>query len=299
MQKLSGSLVGAAFGSPGVTSPSPGGGGLESPSLFVAGEAQPNAPAAYELKFLLTEDQAQAATDRIRERLALDSHADPALGGAYRTTSLYTDTPQFDVFYRNGDYATSKYRVRRYGGGGSVFLERKDKDGNRVRKCRATVPADDLPILARAKSPTDWVGGWFRKQVADRELAPVCRISYERVAFMGATDGGAVRVTFDRNIRGESAVGWELRPVGTVPELLPGFVVCEFKFRVALPAMLKEIVESLALAPTTVSKYRRFVRAAGLAGEPDPGEPGASATGEGEPGASATGCSKSGSAGNG
>jgi hypothetical protein len=287
MQKLSGSPVGAAFGSPGVTSPSRGGAELESPSLFVEGVPQADAPAAYELKFLLPEEKAQAVTDRIRSRLALDPHADPALGGAYRTTSLYTDTPRFDVFHRRGDYAASKYRVRRYGVAGPVFLERKDKDGNRVRKCRATVPTNDLAILARTKAPAGWVGDWFREQVAERELAPVCRISYERVAFMGATDAGAVRVTFDRNIRGESTDGWNLFPVGDVPELLPGFVVCEFKFRVALPVMLKEIVETLALTPTTVSKYRRFLRATGLAGEPeaDSCEPGVSATGDSNGGA--------------
>jgi hypothetical protein len=275
MQKLSGSLVGAACGSPGITPPPMGGGGLESPSLFVTGEAQANAPAAYELKFLLTQEQATAVTDRIRARLALDPHADPALGGAYRTTSLYTDTPRFDVFHRRGEYAASKYRVRRYGSAGPVFLERKDKDGNRVRKCRATVSAGDVARLAMRNGSPEWVGGWFRDQVGERELAPVCRIAYERVAFMGATDAGAVRVTFDRNIRGEPTAGWELRPVGAVSELLPGFVVCEFKFRVALPAMLKEVVEALALVPTTVSKYRRFVRTTGLAGEP-----GASATGD-------------------
>jgi hypothetical protein len=263
-------------------------GELESPSLFVAAQGGAAAPAAYELKFLLTEDQAAAAADRVRARLAPDPHAEAALGGAYRTTSVYTDTPRFDVLRRTGDYATSKCRVRRYGAAGPVFLERKDKDGNRVRKCRATVPADDLAILSRRHAPDGWVGEWFHRQLAERELAPVCRITYERVAFMGAAEGGTVRVTFDRNIRGEAAGGWELRTVADTPELLPGFVVCEFKFRVALPLMLKEVVEALALTPTTVSKYRRFCRATGLGGADC-----------GEPGASATGCSANGGAGNG
>jgi hypothetical protein len=268
MQKLSRSLSGVAFGSGGDASCSRTAGGLESPSLFVTGEGEPGAPAAYELKFLLTEDQAAAATDRVRTRLSPDPHADPALGGAYRTTSIYTDTPRFDVLRRNGDYATSKCRVRRYGANGPVFLERKDKDGNRVRKCRATVPADDLAILSRRHAPADWVGGWFHQQLASRELSPVCRISYERVAFMGATEGGTVRVTFDRNICGEPVDGWSFRTVADQPELLPGFVVCEFKFRVTLPLLLKEVIAELALTPTTVSKYRRFCRAAGLGGEP-------------------------------
>src|SRR5262245_20987903 len=155
MQKLSRSLSGVTFDSGGDASSSRTAGGLESPSLFVAGtgEGEPGTPAAYELKFLLTEDQAAAATDRVRARLSPDPHADPSLGGAYRTTSIYTDTPRLDVLRRTGDYATSKCRVRRYGASGPVFLERKDKDGNRVRKCRATVPADDLAILSRKHAP--------------------------------------------------------------------------------------------------------------------------------------------------
>jgi hypothetical protein len=155
---------------------------------------------------------------------------------------------------------------------GPVFLERKDKDGNRVRKCRATVAAHELATLAHPKPAANWVGGWFHHQVAERELVPVCRIAYERIAFMGMTVGGAVRVTFDRNIRGERADSWELANVGAVPELLPGQVVCEFKFRVALPALLKDVVEAFALTPATVSKYRRFARAARLIGK-ETGEP--------------------------
>ena len=96
---------------------------------------------------------------------------------------------------------------------------------------------------------------------------PACRAPERSICRKtGAIEGGTVRVTFDRNIRGELTDGWAFRTVGDQPELLPGFVVCEFKFRVALPAMLKEIVESFTLTPANVSKYRRFCRAIGLAG---------------------------------
>jgi hypothetical protein len=293
MQKLSRSPSGVVLDSEGDASPSRAAGELESPSLFVGAVDETGAPAAYELKFLLTEDQAAAVTERVRTRLSPDPHSDPELGGAYRTTSIYTDTPRFDVLHRNGDYATSKCRVRRYGTSGPIFLERKDKDGNRVRKCRATVPADDLAILSRKHAPDGWVGGWFHQQLALRELSPVCRITYERVAFMGATEGGTVRVTFDRNIRGEPVNGWAFRTLTDTPELLPGLVVCEFKFRVALPLLFKEVVEALALTPTTVSKYRRFCRATGLGGA-DRAEPGASATGCSTLGDAATGSAANG-----
>src|SRR5579884_4194362 len=74
---------------------------IESPSLFAAGA---DGPPAYELKFLLTEEQAAEVERRVASRLGLDTHADPALGKAYLTTSVYTDTPAFDVFSRNGGF---------------------------------------------------------------------------------------------------------------------------------------------------------------------------------------------------
>src|SRR5262245_3399496 len=120
--------------------------GLESPSLFGPGVAEADGLPAYELKFLLSEEQARAVANHIAVRLEPDPHGDAALGGAYRTTSVYTDTPDFDVFHRTGVSAASKLRVRRYGTAGSVFLERKDKDGDRVRKCRSAVAHPELAL---------------------------------------------------------------------------------------------------------------------------------------------------------
>jgi hypothetical protein len=242
--------------------PGPVGGGqpaaaeLESPSLFAAGT---DGPPAFELKFLLTEPQAREVEARVKGALALDPHADPALGNAYLTTSLYTDTPGFDVLRRTGALGPRKYRVRRYGVAGPVFLERKTKTGDRVRKRRSEVEPGDVPHLAGVEVPADWAGVWYHRQVIKRNLHPVCRIAYERVAYMGATDAGAVRVTFDRKVRGTSANSWEVAPVGAAGDLLAGRVVGEFKFRVALPTLLKQIVIDLNLTPGTVSKYRLFM----------------------------------------
>lgn len=239
---------------------------IESPSLFrfEANGVQP--PAAFEIKFLLIEEEARAVESRLHGRLTPDSHADPALGGAYRTTSLYTETPDFAVFRRIGEYGKSKFRVRRYGSGGPVFLERKDKDGDKVHKARVSVPAADLHDLSTGRANPHWPGGWFRDEITRRQLAPICRISYDRVAYLGTTETGAVRVTFDRQVRGEMASGWNVIPVGGKTELLPGQVICEFKYRAALPPLFKEIVAALGLQPTPCSKYRCFIASTGIAG---------------------------------
>jgi hypothetical protein len=232
---------------------------LESPSLFAAGA---DGPPAFELKFLLTEDQARAVESRAARRLALDPHADPALGNAYQTTSLYTDTPLFEVLSRTGTLGRRKYRVRRYGAAGPVFLERKTKSGDRVRKRRSAVLTAELAALAASESAPAWAGNWFHRQIVARQLRPVCRVTYERVAYMGAAEVGPVRLTFDRRIRGVLVNGWSVEPVGPAPALLDGRVICEFKFRFALPALFKGLIADLGLAPSAVSKYRLFMQTA-------------------------------------
>src|SRR5438270_569717 len=94
--------------------------GFESPSL-----GSPGGAPAYELKFLIGAAQAREVEARARRCLTLDPHGDPALGGAYRTTSLYFDTPTLDVYHRTAAHKGHKLRARRYGSMPCVFLERK------------------------------------------------------------------------------------------------------------------------------------------------------------------------------
>ncbi|AMV28249.1 VTC domain protein [Gemmata sp. SH-PL17] len=261
MSELSDTTEGAlALSGSGYATPASG---LESPSLFNPA-AGTDAPTAYEVKYLLTEEQVAEVVDRVTGKLDLDAYADPAMGNAYITTSVYTDTPNFDVFYRNEGYNRDKFRVRRYGHTGPVFVERKTKNGDKVRKHRVRISADEVPELAAPALNGEWAGEWFHSQLLQKQLQPVCRVAYERVAYLGTADGGTVRLTFDRNIRGVLVREWKLESVGAVPALLDK-VVCEFKFRTAMPALFKGIVADLGLTPTPVSKYRTFVQAAGLA----------------------------------
>jgi len=255
MPELSESARAASFAPPAT--------GLESPSLFGPG-GEANTATAYEVKFLLTEDQVREVVARVTGKLALDPYADPTMGNAYLTTSVYTDTPAFDVFYRTEGYNRDKFRVRRYGVTGPVFVERKTKNGEKVRKHRSKIDAKEVPDLAAPSLNGEWAGEWFHSQLLEQRLAPVCRVAYERVAYLGTADGGTVRLTFDRNIRGVVAREWKLEPVGNVAPLVPTHVVTEFKFRTAMPALFRGIVADLGLTPAPFSKYRTFVQAAGL-----------------------------------
>lgn len=227
-----------------------------SPSLAPARISRVAAdPGAFEIKFLLTEDLAAQVEARFSGLLAADPHADPALGGAYAITSLYCDTPGRDVYFREGRHAQRKYRVRRYGAadGGPVFLERKIVVDRRVRKRRTPVRED---LLARTVAACSGDAEWFGRQVAARDLAPLCRVRYLRRAMFGLHPDGPMRVTFDRSIRGALAHGWAFDPAGPERPLFDGVVVCEFKFEGAMPAPMKAVAAALALSPSGVSKYR-------------------------------------------
>ena len=42
--------------------------------------------------------------------------------------------------------------------------------------------------------------------------------------------------------------------------ILADQVICEFKYQAALPALFKEIIQAMHLTPSSVSKYRTFLR---------------------------------------
>src|SRR5438105_8753232 len=100
------------------------GGPLESPSLSSSGNGE---GPAFEMKFLLQEPLARAVEACLGGRLPLDPHGDPALGGAYCTTTLYLDTVNLDVYRRTASFKRRKYRLRRYGDEPRIFLERKKR----------------------------------------------------------------------------------------------------------------------------------------------------------------------------
>ncbi|MCI0641209.1 MAG: polyphosphate polymerase domain-containing protein [Gemmataceae bacterium] len=232
----------------------------QSPSLCVGAGS-----AAYELKFLLSDAQAQQVVERASGRLSPDPHGDPVLGGAYRTLSLYCDTAQFEVFRGLGSFGRRKHRLRRYGEAPWMYLERKSKWGDRVKKRRTRIENGELAFFSQTMSALTWSGHWFHRHLIRRGLAPVCRIAYERVALVGETLEGPLRLTFDRQIRGVFTSDWNLEAFEEGVPILADHVVCEFKYRGFLPSLFKEIIQALQLTPCPVSKYRAFMRACSLA----------------------------------
>lgn len=225
---------------------------LESPSLHALGDHQ----VSYELKFLVTSAVAKEVEAWASRRLRPDPYADPNLGGAYSIASLYCDTPRLDVYHGRRSYGRRKYRIRRYGDASWLYLERKTRMGDRVAKRRTRVDLADLSQMDEGLPSADWCGLWFQRRLKIRGLRPACQLNYLRWAFMDGTSDGPLRLTLDRQVRGQLIDQWRIGSADQAKELLADQVIVELKFRHALPATFKELLGDLQLTPVRVSKHR-------------------------------------------
>jgi hypothetical protein len=207
---------------------------------------------ASELKFLVDTATAARIRDWARARLEPDPHGGGAWGDDYRTRTIYFDSPGFEVFHRVGSYGRSKYRVRRYGDDGTVFLERKMRRGDRLSKRRTSLP------LAALERTAD---NWFTRRLDVRKLLPVCEVAYTRTAREAA--GHGARLTLDEGLAAAPArhLTFETRP-GAV--ILEHRVVVEIKFQQTAPAVFRHLLEEFNLTPQPASKYRLAVEALSL-----------------------------------
>jgi len=224
----------------------------------------PVEPPAYEMKFLLAKGQGLEVAAWAQRHLPFDIHGDPALGYGYRTHTVYLDTPALDVYQRTGVCGRGKLRVRRYGTETALFLERKVRTEDRVRKRRTRVAADELALLD--EDGADWSGEWFRQRQRERGLRPTLRMTYDRSAFVGVSHQGPLRLTLDHHLRVDRTADWLPRPVADGVPILTGGTILELKFHAALPALFKRLVEEFRLRPGAVSKYRLGMAAVGILG---------------------------------
>jgi hypothetical protein len=220
---------------------------------------------ASELKFQVTHLVAESIREWARSRLGPDPNAAEGLTDGYYITSLYFDTERLDVFRRNGSYGRSKYRIRRYGPSEVAFLERKLKTRGLVSKRRAAIPIGELPRLGEPEPVHGWKGHWYHQRLLARKLKPVCQIAYCRTARVLMTQYGPVRLTLDQDIQAVPANGLSFANGTPGTRLSEDRVIIELKYRSTMPAVFKQMIETFALNPQPVSKYRLAVVALGFA----------------------------------
>ena len=221
-------------------------------------------PLAYEMKFLVPEGTASRIQHWARQHLGIDPHADPHRNDGYETTTLYLDTPAFDVYHRTVGFRRRKYRVRRYNNASTLFMECKTRRGDEVAKHRCSLPLEDVARFGTSETDPAWTAVEYHRALLERALRPSCRMTYHRSAFLGKDRSGSLRLTLDREIRGTLSDEWNTTPLATGTRILENEVICELKFRDSLPTLFKNFVAEFGLETSAVSKYRRLLSALGF-----------------------------------
>lgn len=223
---------------------------------------------ASEIKFLIAPALAEQIRDWARARMAPDPNASGESGDAYKITSLYFDTEQFDVFHRKGSFGRSKYRIRRYGDSEVAFLERKLKTRGLVTKRRSIVELNELQRLSGAEAERGWPGHWFHQRLAARRFRLICQISYRRTARVATTGHGPIRLTLDESIRALPTADLVFNDANNGTALAENRIILELKYRFDMPVLFKLLVEEFALNPQALSKYRLAAVALGYVTAP-------------------------------
>lgn len=230
--------------------------------------AKPISEPPFELKFLVNEALAERVAAWAAEHLAPDPHCGLSSEEGYRVTSLYLDTPRLHVYHRQGSYGRAKYRVRRYDTSPTLFLERKCKVRGRVRKRRTEILEEELGRLLDPKSLTPWTGRWFARRVEARGLVPTCLVAYDRIARMGPSRHGPIRLTIDRAFQCRASSTMEVPWLSDANTFYHGQRVVELKYRIAMPALFKTLMSEFGLTPARPSKYRSGVEGSKIQAPP-------------------------------
>jgi hypothetical protein len=207
-----------------------------------------------EIKFVIDSVLGERVRAWARTHLDADPHGSGPAGDEYDITSIYFDTPAYDVFERRGSYGRAKYRIRRYGESDRVFLERKLRTSRMLAKRRTEVRVADLGRLPVSGEESDR-GRWFARRIAARHLQPVCTLTYHRIARVALTGAGPARLTIDSGIQVCVAEHLRFDCTPAVPVLADQFVL-ELKCGPFVPAIFKQLVQEFGLVPRTASKYR-------------------------------------------
>lgn len=216
---------------------------------------------ASEMKFVVDAAVADTIMAWAKQHLASDPHGGESDDG-YRVNSLYLDTPDFDTYHRRPGFRRRKFRLRRYGNESTIWLELKRKRNGLVRKRRVSVTETEWSRQFQQPADLDWEGAWFRRRLDQRQLRPVCQVTYCRSARVGTSATGPIRLTIDRDLFATDAADWHIPsgPLSGEP-LLCGRRIVELKFRDVLPAAFRGLIQDLRLAPESFSKYRESVAA--------------------------------------
>ncbi|MAG55370.1 MAG: hypothetical protein CMJ83_03680 [Planctomycetes bacterium] len=216
----------------------------------------------YEHKIILTSVEVEAVRVWASKNLERDAFAQDG-DASYSIRTLYLDSPNLDIYHRTSDRGSTKYRIRRYGDEDVVWLERKRRRGNVVRKRREGLDLDCLDRVLNGRADFNGWPGSFREEADAGGLRPTLLVLYERSAWNGPS---SARLTIDREVRVQVALDVEdvfAPPVEPTP--VTDAVVLELKFDETMPPCFETVMQLIQKESGSFSKYGRGIEAVGLA----------------------------------
>ena len=228
----------------------------------------------FELKYLITLQQAEKFKSALRAYLVPDEHGNN--NGRYALASLYYDSPDLRCYWEKVDGVKfrRKLRIRRYETGEvltedtSVFLEIKQRIDRVTQKRRAILPYSEALRLCNDRQIPDYAPN--DKAVIEEiyvflwqyNLRPASIVRYDRQAFIGTDYDIGLRVTFDTSLSFQChPLHLHEQPSG-LPMLPANLVVMEIKVNERIPYWLTEMIAAHNLQLVRVSKYCRSIEAA-------------------------------------
>lgn len=211
----------------------------------------------YELKYLLTVQQAEEVRKIMSRYMAVDRY------GWTIIRNLYYDTDHYRLIRRSMEKPVykEKLRVRSYRqvtDDEPVFVELKKKYQGVVYKRRVAIP-EKQAMQWLSGHPEDAPAGQIGQEIGYacdyyHSLHPVVFLSYERQAWYDRK-GSDFRVTFDRDIRFRQEALSLREPVWGTPLLPEDRVLMELKTSGAIPLWMTEFLTRARVPKASFSKY--------------------------------------------
>ncbi len=223
--------------------------------------------ARYEFKYLMFDEDVRRIMADLNAFMAPDNYVKSADETNYFVRSLYFDTKQFRNYYEkiDGIKMRHKYRLRTYSESPNsdipIFLERKERNNNRVIKIREQLtPIDTDRICLDTWDCFQLDQGNLKQQFGVESLKfrlrPKVVIQYIRTPYVSGHDG-KFRVTFDQNLVGIASrhIWDEATRTCRWTSLIPERTVMEVKFNRRIPAWFHRIIQAYGLDRVSISKY--------------------------------------------
>ena len=217
----------------------------------------------YEKKYLLTEAQYRQVLDAIGEKMVPDAHA------RYSIKNIYFDTEDYDLIRTSVDGADykEKLRLRAYGTwdrntNNRVFLEIKKKYDGIVYKRRIGMSFIDAMFYVfsgeRPEGLTELETSEFDFFLKRHHIVNRTFLTYDREAY-AAADGGELRITFDTNIRYQTAdFSFDEKQASEQVPVMG--VLMEIKNPMSMPLWVAQMLSKYQIRPYSFSKYGAVYR---------------------------------------